>query len=92
MEGKLSRWLKQVRDTQDEEIDCSACLDQISRYIDVELASGDAARALPQVGQHLGQCTVCREEYQLLRDLARLEANDRLPALEELIERLKRDG
>lgn len=91
MEGKLSRWMKQVRDTEDEEIDCSACLDQIAQYVDIELASGDAARAMPQVGQHLSQCAVCHEEYQLLQALARLEASDQMPAPEELIARLKRD-
>jgi hypothetical protein len=90
MEPKFSRWMKQVRDTQDEEIDCSACLDQISRYVDLELATGEAAQSMPQVELHLRQCAVCREEFEVLSELARLEADDRLPDPAELAERLKR--
>jgi hypothetical protein len=89
MEAKFSRWIKQVRDTQDEEINCSACLEQISDYVDLELATGDAARAMPQVRQHLNQCQVCREEYQVLRELARLEAVGDMPANDELSAQLK---
>jgi hypothetical protein len=90
MEQKFSRWMKQVRDTQDEEIDCSTCLDQVSYYVDLELATGEAAQSMPQVGHHLRQCVVCREEYETLRGLARLEARDELPTPDELIARLKR--
>jgi hypothetical protein len=89
MEPKFSRWMKQVRDTKDEEIDCSSCLDQISQYVDLELATGDAARSLPQVEHHLRQCAVCCEEYEVLSELARLEAQDNLPSQDEMIERLK---
>jgi predicted anti-sigma-YlaC factor YlaD len=90
MEPNFSRWIRQVRDTQDEEIDCSACLDQLAQYVDLELATGAAAQSMPQVSHHLYQCAVCREEYEVLAELARLEERDELPAPEELIERLKR--
>lgn len=89
MEPKLSRWMKQVRETVEGEIDCSACLDQIDRYVDLELSTGDASRTMPQIHHHLGMCAVCREEYEILRDLARLESAGEPPAAEELMERLK---
>lgn len=89
MEPKLSRWMRQVRETAEDEIDCSACLDQIDRYVDIELSTGDASRSMLQVHHHLGMCAVCREEYEILRDLARLEATGEPPAAGELIERLK---
>ena len=90
MEPKFSRWMRQVRDTQDEEISCSVCLDHISQYVDLELATGEAGQAMPLVSHHLHQCAVCREEYEVLSELARLEAHDDLPTQEELIEQLKR--
>ena len=92
MKPNLSRWIKSVRDTQVEEITCSQCLDQVSQYVDLELATGQAARQMPQVKQHLDQCRVCREEYQVLQELARMEAEGDLPKKEELLERLKRSG
>jgi hypothetical protein len=92
MEPKISHWMKHVRDTQDEEIDCSACLEQISEYVDLELATGEVTPAMSPVAQHLSQCAVCREEYQLLHDLAQLEADGELPTNEELAGRLRRDS
>lgn len=90
MKAKLSDWIRHIRDTQDEEISCSACLEHISQYVDLELASGDASRAMPRVRQHLEQCQVCREEYQVLHELAHLEASGNLPGSDELAERLKK--
>ena len=81
--------MKQVRETEDEEIDCSDCLDQIAEYVDLELTAGDASRVLPQVHHHLDQCQVCREEYHVLRELAQLEAVGDMPTDDELIEQLK---
>jgi hypothetical protein len=91
MGSKLSRWLKKVQETQEEEISCSECLDQVSQYVDLELATGEAARRMPQLRQHLDQCRVCSEEYQVLRDLARLEAENDLPTHEELAGKLRQD-
>jgi hypothetical protein len=89
MKAKLTEWFKHIHDTQEEEISCSACLDQISQYVDLELAGGDIARAMPQVRHHLDQCQVCSEEYQLLRELARLESEGNLPGNDDLSNRLK---
>jgi len=89
MEAKFSQWVKRIRDTQAEEINCSACLDQVSQYVDLELAGGGAAEQMPRVKQHLDQCGVCFEEYQVLRELARLEREGRTPSKDELADRLK---
>lgn len=89
MGSNFSRLLKRIRDTQSEEIDCSACLDHISQYVDVEIDKGDAAQRLPLVKQHLDQCGVCFEEYQLLRDLARMEQSGSMPPASTLIDQLK---
>lgn len=86
---KFSQLIRRVRDTQAEEIDCSACLDQVSQYVDLELAHGDPAERMPQVKQHLEQCGVCFEEYQLLRDLARMEQAGRPPVTGELKDQLR---
>lgn len=89
MKNNVSRFLKRVGDSQYGEINCSTCLKQINAYVDLELTTGKAAERMPRVKQHLDQCGVCFEEYQLLRDLAQLEAEDSLPTIEELSYRLK---
>ncbi len=89
MGSKFRHWVKRVQDTKDEEINCSECLEQVSRYVDIELATGDAAQVMPRVKHHLDQCKVCREEFMILRELSELESEGELPTNDELMERLK---
>jgi hypothetical protein len=89
MKSNFSRMVKRVQHTQNIEINCSACLDQVSQYVDLELSTGRAADRMPQVKQHLDQCGVCFDEYQILRQLATLELEDHLPDLDDLKGQLK---
>lgn len=66
--GKLGRWVRHVLDTRDDEITCTECFDETSRYVDLELAGDDPAAKLPRVRHHLAQCRACREDYETLRD------------------------
>ena len=81
---RFERWLRNIHQTQEKEISCSECFDSISHYVEIELSGEDPALRMPQVEQHLNQCTACREEYEILRDLARLEMDDQLPSLDDL--------
>jgi anti-sigma factor RsiW len=81
---RLERWLHDIFNTQDEEISCTECLDLMSHYVEVELSDQDPAVELPQVRQHVEQCAACREEYETLRDIARLENEGGLPPSDEL--------
>ena len=81
---RFERWLQNIYHTQDKEISCSECFDSVSQFVEVELAGGDAARKMPQVKQHLDQCLACREEYETLRDLRRLENDGELPSVDNL--------
>jgi hypothetical protein len=81
---RLERWLQNIYKTQDEEISCSECFDLVSHFVDVELSGEDAAARMPQLKQHLDQCAACREEYETLRDLARLEKDGDLPSSDDL--------
>lgn len=54
------------------------------QYVDLEITGQVVDEKLPRLRQHLNQCGVCREEYEALRDLARLEAEGRLPPTDEL--------
>jgi len=90
MKTNLAKFVRHVHDTQDTEISCSVCLDLVSQYVDLEISTGDATIQLPLVKQHLDQCLVCSEEYQVLHQLAVLEAEQRLPTDEELMNQLKK--
>lgn len=80
-------WQRLVRDiahTDDEEISCSECFDLVPEHVDREIAGTLHEQRLPPLEQHLQQCGVCREEYEVLRDLARLEAEGRAPSSDDL--------
>lgn len=70
---RMQDWLNNIYNTQDEEISCSECFHQVSHYVEVELSGEDPAATMPAVKQHIGQCPACREEYETLLDLQRME-------------------
>src|SRR5262245_34180659 len=50
-----ARWrqlLRQLEATQDHELSCSECFEQISDYVDLEVASQPVAERLPLLRQH----------------------------------------
>jgi len=82
--NRFERWLQNIDKTQDREISCSECFDLVSHFVEVELSGEDAVAKMPQLKQHLDQCAACREEYETLRDLRRLENDNGLPSLDDL--------
>lgn len=76
--------LRHIWETEDEEISCTKCVALVPQYVGLEIAGRIADKTLHRLRQHLKQCGVCREEYETLHDLARLEAEGRLPSIEEL--------
>ena len=80
----FDKLLRLIRKTEDEEISCTECFDLVPVYLDLEIAGRLAETALPRLGQHLDQCSACREEYETLRDFVRLEAESRHPSIDEL--------
>ena len=81
---RFENWLKNIYDTQDEEISCTECFDLVSPFVELEASGQDAFTKLPQVKQHLDQCRACREEYEALREIRRLEDEGNLPSLDDL--------
>jgi hypothetical protein len=82
--SQLERLLSLVSRTRDEELSCSECFELLPTYVDLEVAGGRPDNGLPLFAQHLEQCTVCREEYETLCELARLEAEGHSPSIDEL--------
>ena len=76
--------LRHIRETADEELSCTQCFELVPRYVEIELAGQPADEAIPRLRQHLDRCGVCREEYETLRELVRLETEGRLPSVDDL--------
>jgi hypothetical protein len=85
----LRRLLRNVELTQEEEIDCTTCLEQVPVYVDREVAGADVAAEMPAVHLHVVQCADCFEEYVALRDLVELASSGGLPDTATLLEQLE---
>ncbi len=72
----LNQALDPVLGPAEPEVGCDACFDEIDRYVELELAGGDADAAIPGLRAHLSGCPACREEYESLRALV---GGERLP-------------
>jgi hypothetical protein len=81
---RFESWLQNIYKTQDEEISCSECFDSVSHFVEVELSGADAVAEMPKLKQHLDQCLACRQEYETLRELGRLENEGGLPSKDDL--------
>ena len=80
----FDRLLRHIWETEDEELSCTECFDLVPQYVDLEIAGQVADKPLARLRQHLDQCGACREEYETVRELARLEADGRSPSIEDL--------
>ncbi|MDQ2692601.1 MAG: hypothetical protein M3Y68_11250 [Chloroflexota bacterium] len=81
---RFEKWLRNIYETQDEEISCTECFDQVSRFVDLEISGENAVIQMPQIKQHLNQCRACREEYETLRDLRLMEEKGEMPSRDDL--------
>jgi hypothetical protein len=75
----IERLLQKVSDTEAEEISCSECFDLLSAGVELELAGAIAAPVFARLAQHLGQCGVCLEEFETVRDFVRAEGEGPTP-------------
>ena len=53
------------------ELTCEQCFEELDRYVELELAGGDAELEVPGMGAHLEGCPACREDHDSLLALAR---------------------
>ena len=81
---RFQAWLRNIYETQDVEISCTECFDRLSAIVEAEVSGVDAAAESSYVKQHLEQCRACRDEYESLLDLRRMEDNSGLMSLQDL--------
>lgn len=63
---ELNKLVRAVLETSEHELGCDECLDEVDRFIEIELAGLNAAAAMPLVHHHLQKCGDCREEFEAL--------------------------
>jgi hypothetical protein len=80
---RFLHWLGQIYATTDSEPDCEQFHAILPAYVEIELAGDDPAERYPGMRAHLAQCPDCAEEHRGLRAILELEAQGRLPQVDE---------
>lgn len=81
--SKFDAWIKKILSTEPVEISCSECLILLPGYVDAEIFNRPIEADQLKVKQHLHQCQVCQEEYEILHHLAHMDAGGESPVQEE---------
>jgi len=63
---ELQNMISMIRSTEEKEISCGECYDQLEIFIENQLAGLSPSQMIPMVQKHLDRCLDCREEYELL--------------------------
>jgi hypothetical protein len=62
----VRRILRAVMTTEDRELSCDECMEELARFAEMTLVGKDTEAALPLVRAHLDMCGDCREEFEAL--------------------------
>ncbi|HAY85086.1 MAG TPA: hypothetical protein DCY42_09245 [Chloroflexi bacterium] len=62
----IKKVLWSITITQDEEMTCGECFQEVDQYVDMLREGKSPAEVLPLVEHHLTLCPPCREEFEAL--------------------------
>jgi hypothetical protein len=65
-EETLAKVLEAISITEEEEIDCDACNQEVDKYVELLKEGQDPTEVMPLVEQHLKVCDCCTEELKAL--------------------------
>ena len=77
-------WIRKIYATQDDEVDCDQVAQVMASYVERLVAGEEVRSRFAAVEQHLAQCPLCLEIAAALRDVARQESEQVLPATVDL--------
>jgi hypothetical protein len=80
---QFKQWLKRMYATGPAELACDQLQAMLPALVDFEITGGDPRLRFSAALAHVAQCPDCAEEYSGLRHIVRLEAQGRLPQIDE---------
>ena len=64
--GDVIRLVRAVAKTQETEMGCDECFEQLDSFAETEISGAEASVAMPLVGDHLDKCADCRSKFEAL--------------------------
>ncbi len=84
---QIARLLRRIAHTLETEIDCGECSQLSPQYVDAIVDGQDGMDGRwALVRAHVEQCSVCAQEIVTLREVVRMDLNERWPPLATLID------
>jgi hypothetical protein len=68
-QSRENRLLGRLLGPDGPELTCERCFEELDRYVELEVAGGDADAAIPGMRAHLEGCSACAEDHESLRAL-----------------------
>ena len=72
-QDKHADLLGRLLGSDEPELSCEECFEQLDHYVELELSGADADAGVPGMRAHLQGCPACNEEHRSLRDLVATE-------------------
>jgi hypothetical protein len=86
---QFKQWLKRLYETSEKELNCDQFQASLPALVEFEIAGGAGQDVFAAARAHLQHCADCAEEYEALREVARLEMQSRLPTMEESLRKFE---
>ncbi len=81
---KLETLMLKVSRTREVEVGCDDCARQSARLVEALMQGNVENQELLDIVHHILQCLPCSEEFRVLEECARMDAEDSWPSDDEL--------
>lgn len=89
---KLEAFLVKIARTREVEASCDDCAQHSARLVEALMNGHVEEGELIDILHHVLQCMPCSEEFQVLQDCARMDAENSWPSVDELWANIGKTG
>ena len=86
---KLDSFMVKIARTRDVEASCDDCAQHSARLVDALMQGNVQDAELLDILHHVLQCMPCSQEFQVLQECARMDAEDSWPSFDEMWNRIE---
>lgn len=88
---RLETFLVRVARTREVEKSCDDCARESARLVDALLNGNVEDQELLDILQHVLMCIPCSQEFEVLQDCARMDADDSWPSFDEMWNKIEKN-
>lgn len=89
---KLDTFMVKIARTREVELGCDDCAKHTARLVDALMQGNVNDEELLDILHHVLQCTPCSQEFKVLHECAKMEAEDTWPSEDELWKKIDGGG